>query len=402
MSNWMKRGQWLGSVCCLLALVACGSGSAGSGSGAGAAQAPRAGGAEAGRAAPASQPASSQAAPASSATSPELQRLIDAARQEGRLSFVWGEGTLGGSQGIQRLADGFNRHYGLNIDVRFTPGPAMPNVAGRVVEEYQAGRQASTDVYVGYANHVYSIMQGDALAAVDWRSWAPNVQDPRLLAPDGMAVTFESSMQGITYNSQRVRPEDVPTSMEDLLKPQYKGRIASTPYASGFDRLAIPETWGEQRTLEYTRRLADQVAGLIRCNEKERLLSGEFDIFALDCSHNDAFRMRAAGAPINFQTASDAPFILQLYMGVPKNAPHPNAARLWVNYVLSREAQEMIWEREFSDSHLLEGSKMAVEVAKLQERSPKLLIVDVAFYQTHDEAYLNRVLNEIQKVLQKQ
>jgi ABC-type Fe3+ transport system substrate-binding protein len=89
-------------------------------------------------------------------------------------------------------------------------------------------------------------------------------------------------------------------------------------------------------------------------------------------------------------------------MGIPKNAPHPNAARLWVNYVLSREAQALIYEREFSDSHLLEGSKMAAEVAKLQERSPKLLIVDVAFYQTHDEAYLNRVLNEIQKLLQKQ
>ena len=276
----------------------------------------------------------------------------------------------------------------------------MPNVASRLVEEYQAGRQSSTDVYVGYANHVYSIMQGDALAPVDWQGWAPNVQDPRLLAPDGKAVTFESSIQGITYHSGRLRPDEVPTSMQDLLKPQYKGRLASTPYASGFDRMVV--MWGEQPTLDYTRRLADQVSGLIRCNEKERLLNGEFDLFALDCSHNDAFRMRAEGLPIGYQTASDAPFILQLYMGVPKHAPHPNAARLWVNYALGPEAQALIYEREFSDSHLVPGSKMAAEVAKLQERSPQLLVVDVNFYQTHDETYLNRVLNDVQKLLLKQ
>ncbi len=391
MSGRARWGRALVTGGWLCALVACAPG----------AVAPA--GAPSGAAPPAAagQPAApSASAAAPTAWSPEVQALIDAARQEGRLSFVWGEGTLGGSQGIQRLAEGFNRYYGLNLEVRFTPGPAMPNVAARVIEEVQAGRPAATDVYVGYANHIYMLMQGNALAPVDWLSWAPNIRDPRLLAPDGVAVTFESSMQGITYHTGRVRPEEVPTSMEDLLKPPYKGRLASTPYASGFDRLAV--LWGEQRTLEYTRRLAEQVAGLIRCNEKERLLTGEFDLFALDCSHNDAFRMRAEGAPIGFQTASDAPFVLQLYMGVPKHAAHPNAARLWVNYSLSPEAQALLYEREFTDSHLIPGNKMAAEIAKLQERTPRLLIVDVDFYLTHDEAALNRVLADVQRILQRQ
>jgi iron(III) transport system substrate-binding protein len=341
-------------------------------------------------------------AAAATTVSPALQAVIDGARKEGSLSFIWGEGTFGGTDGVREIAAGLNARYGLNLDVRFTPGPAMPTVAARVLEEYQAGRPASTDLVVGYANHMYTLMQGGALAAVDWASWAPDVQEPRLLAADGGAVTFESSVQGITYNSSRVAPADVPRSMEDLLKPQYKNRLASTPYASGFDRLATPEMWGEARTLEYTAKLADQVAGLIRCNEKDRLLSGEFDLFALDCSHNDAFAMRARGLPIDFQTASDAPFILLLYMGVPKNAPHPNAARLWVDYVLSREGQDTLDAREFSDSHLLPGSKMAPIVAKMQEGDGKLLIVDVNFYQTHDEALLTRTLTQIQRIIQKQ
>src|SRR5262249_44550756 len=266
----------------------------------------------------------------------------------------------------------------------------------------QAGRPATTDVVIGYANHMYTLMQGGALAPVDWARWAPNVQEPRLLAPDGVAVTYEASMQGITYNTSRVAAAEVPRSMEDLLKPQYRGRIASTPYASGFDRLATPEMWGEARTLDYTARLADQVAGLIRCNEKQRLLTGEFDIFALDCSHGDAFQMRAEGMPIDFTTASDAPFVLLLYMGVPKNAAHPNAARLWVNYLLGREGQDLLYERDFSDSHLLPGSKLGPSIQKLQEGSTPILVVDVPFYQTHDEALLTKTLTQIQRVLNKQ
>ncbi|HZR98893.1 MAG TPA: ABC transporter substrate-binding protein [Chloroflexota bacterium] len=357
-------------------------------------------GGEAGGAAGAASAPAGGAAPASAAPS-GLQALVEGARKEGALSFVWGEGTVGGSDGVRRLAEGFNRYYGLNLDVRFTPGPSMAEMAPKVVQEYQAGRPASTDIVVGYANHMYTLMQGDALPAIDWASWATNVQDPRLVAPGGGAVTFQSSMQGITYNTQRVRPDEVPRSMEALLEPRYKGRVASTPYASGFDRLAIPERWGEQRTREYAARLADQVAGLIRCNEKERLLSGEFDIFALDCSHSDAFRMRAQGAPIDFVMASDAPFVLLLYMGIPKNAPHPNAARLWANYLLSREAQDFMYESDFSDTHLLEGSRTAPLIREREAAGSQILYVDVQFYQTHDEALLNKSLSEIQRILQK-
>jgi iron(III) transport system substrate-binding protein len=356
-------------------------------------------GADAGAASAARAPAAPAATPAPGQDT--LQALVDGARKEGALSFVWGEGTVGGSDGVRRLAEGFNRTYGLNVDVRFTPGPAMPEVASKVVQEYQAGRPASTDIVVGYANHVYSLVRADAEAPIDWASWAPNVQDPRLVAPGGGAVTFESSMQGITYNSQRVAPDEVPRSMEALLEPRYKGRVASTPYASGFDRLAIPEQWGEQRTREYARALADQVAGLIRCNEKERLLSGEFDIFALDCSHADAFRMRAQGAPMGFLMASDAPFVLLLYMGVPKNAPHPNAARLWVNYLLSREAQDLMYDVDYGDSHLLEGSRTAPLIREREAAGSKILYVDVQFYQTHDEEQLTKSLAEIQRILQK-
>jgi ABC-type Fe3+ transport system substrate-binding protein len=111
--------------------------------------------------------------------------------------------------------------------------------------------------------------------------------------------------------------------------------------------------------------------------------------------------MRAQGAPIGFLMASDAPFVLLLYMGIPKNAPHPNAARLWANYLLSREAQELMYDSDFSDTHLLEGSRTAPLIREREAAGSKILYVDVQFYQTHDEAQLTKSLGEIQRILQK-
>src|SRR5579884_1981294 len=83
------------------------------------------------------------------ADNPKLKAIIDAARQEGQLSIVTGEGTLGNP--LTSLIDGFNKYYGFNLDVRFTPGPPMPNVVAQVVQQSQAHHPAVTDVIIGYA-----------------------------------------------------------------------------------------------------------------------------------------------------------------------------------------------------------------------------------------------------------
>src|SRR5690349_18146960 len=91
-------------------------------------------------------PAAVGAPPTEGAVSPALQALIDGARREGSLSFTWGVTTTGSPEDMAKLAAGFNRTYGLNLDVRFTPGPAMPEMGSKITQEYQAGRAASSDV----------------------------------------------------------------------------------------------------------------------------------------------------------------------------------------------------------------------------------------------------------------
>ena len=164
----------------------------------------------------------------------------------------------------------------------------------------------------------------------------------RLVEADGRVVTHQTSMPGITYSSSRVSGDAIPTSMADLLKPQYKGRIASTPYAAGFDWLASPDGWGKERVVEYLRAFKGQVAGLIRCNEMERLANGEFDLFAMQCSQNaPSEQAKTEGAASNFLVPTDAAVLAPLYVAVPLDSAHPSAAKLWINYLLSREAQDL-------------------------------------------------------------
>jgi len=62
------------------------------------------------------------------------------------------------------------------------------------------------------------------------------------------------------------------------------------PYVTSLNILAAKEMWGKEAALEYVRQLSKQVVGLIRCNEIERVASGEFSPFVMDCSGSRLLR----------------------------------------------------------------------------------------------------------------
>jgi iron(III) transport system substrate-binding protein len=354
---------------------------------------------------PASKPApAAPGAPAPQAAAPSdaVQQLVDAARKEGELTLIWGDNTMGGTEGAQRLAAAFNARYGLSLNVTFTPGPAMPEVANRLVQEYKAQRRASTDVFLGAESHVRALAKGDALEVVDWQGWAPHVQDPRLITPGNVAVEFISSPIGMTYSTARLTGSAVPTSLQDLLEPRFKGRIASTSYAAIFPELASPELWGEARVRDYLTKLADQVAGLIRCGENERILTGEFDLLALDCGSYQADLLQSKGMPISQSVPTDAPLLFHWFLGVPKHAAHPNAAKLFIDWLLSREGQDLTWEVQAADHHLVPGSKAAPKIEQLQAQGVKFTELNIQFAERADAEQQERLRTEFQAILRKQ
>ena len=66
---------------------------------------------------------------------------------------------------------------------------------------------------------------------------------------DDRVLIVVSRTPGFTYNTNIVAANEVPQKVEDVLNPKWKGKIASTPYAASFDRLAL--IWGEEKTTAF-------------------------------------------------------------------------------------------------------------------------------------------------------
>ena len=307
----------------------------------------------------------------------DLASIVDGARKEGALNLVWSPKIAGTPEDFADWAAAFNKQYGLNLKVQYTPGGTFPQMAAQLVQEVQSNRSATSDVYLGSPTNVLSLVKAKAVQQVNWAAWAPNVKNPALYSSDGSAVEIELAFPGISYNTNLLKGDQVPKSLQDLLKPEFKGKVASTPYAAHFNELATPPLWGEQKTTTYLQALAKQVSGLIACGELPRVASGEFAVFALDC---------------------DAAIYYPEYMSVPVNSLHPNAAKLWINFVLSREGQDLMYKENFGDHPLVPGSKTAAQMQQITSQGVKFIDTNLDFFQTQPDN--SKLRDQYQAILQ--
>ena len=70
-----------------------------------------------------------------------------------------------------------------------------------------------------------------------------------------------------------------------------------------------------------------------------------------------------------------------------------------VDYLLSREGQDLVYASGYEDSHLVPGSKTAAQMEQLQATGVKFIQADVAFYQRNDEREQTRLLNNFVRIL---
>jgi ABC-type Fe3+ transport system substrate-binding protein len=280
-----------------------------------------------------------------------LDELIAAAVAEGTLNYM---GSLH-EPTMDALEQGLNEKYGINININSSSGPSMPRMAAQIIQEYQAGATAMTDLYWGSGSHMPLLYQADALKVFDWNEYFPHIPDD-CIQLTGTSIEAASALRGISYNTERIAPDEVPKTTADLLGKGWA--IASTPYASGWYELSEPYAWGHEATVAFVTQLAEEVTGLIRNSETERVGSGEFDLFVLDGGDHDAWMAANDGAPIAWSFLEDATVVQFNYFGVPKNSEHPNLAALVAGYTMSLEGQQIFYETNHKSSHRVEGTEV--------------------------------------------
>ena len=311
----------------------------------------------------------------------ETTAIVALARSELQLTLSWAQSFLDSPEELRRQVDGYSRLYGLKIGVSFKAAPSMHDATTRALQEYQGGMRASTDVVIGTEAEIIELAKVGALVSEPWLDWAANIKSPRQIGAGGVAVQVQTRQLGITFNSAKLTGASIPRSLADLLKPQYKGRIATTASADLFERLGLADVWGADATIAYVRQLAGQVSGFINCGDEDRVAAGEFDVFVYDCGSARTMQMKAKGTLIGWTAPTDGAMLGYLYMGIPKNAVHPNAARLWINYMLSRDAQDVMYDFEFADYHRIAGSRTFAEVDRATKTGVKFFELTVEVVQ---------------------
>ncbi len=330
--------------------------------------------------------------------SPELKALIAKAAAEKELSTSWGHTTVGGLPGAKAIAKAMNKKFGINIKIKFAAGPSMARSAGKIIAEAKAGQKSFTDISLGPSFTVSEIVKRDLYREdFDWVKLLPGRITPDLLEVGNKLVRVTTTLPGVTINTSTMPGGKMPTKFSDFMKPEWKGKIAGTPYAAGFEAVSAKSVWGREKSLDLIRKLSTQMAGAIRCSEIERIANGEFAALVMDCNRTGADLWKARGAPVEHILLDDFAQRRYYYLGVPKNAAHPNLAALYIVFGMTDEGQALYRKYWSNDLDSLPGSMQGKLVHAMQQRGAKFIDVTVPFWM--DNPDLKTTKREMVKII---
>ena len=287
-----------------------------------------------------------------------LAALVAAAAKEGVLTLGASD-TFGGVNGAQVIQQHIEQKYHITFEIHYSPIGSGGAFLRQLAQEVRAGQTASSDIaFTANDRSLPPILQ-----RVDWHKYVPDLPADAVVY-DRRAVKLMTELVGFSYNTKLIPPNEVPHSFADMLKPQWKGKIATSPYQGTFMAVfSLPNVFGTQGLLDYVKRFNEQVGGIMTCGDIDRIVAGEFLIYGLDCGDHEVRIRQRKGEPIASIYPREATEVDYISPGIPLTAAHPAAARLFITYLLTREGQNDLWELEGQDSDLMPGSHMAKVIA---------------------------------------
>ena len=329
------------------------------------------------------------------------EQLIANAKKEGdEIVFVAGAQTFGGRKGLADLETGFNKRFGLKIRINFAAGPDMNARAARLITEVKAGRKASTDLYLGSQSHFALLHKENTLEKVDWAGTFSWVTKEMEIYPNEGVLVY-TSPNGIIYNAKLIPKDKAPKNYMDLVDPRlsqaWAGKLAIPPYVAWLAELSL--VWGQEKVKDFARKVVALSGGRLRYSEEERIVSGEFPIMAnIGDALGAMWTWQAKGAPL-VAVPGVTPINTDYFqLGVPKNAAHPNLAKLFVAFMTSKDAQAVLQKYESRSSHLVEGTVMAKYLRdnRIAVQEPK---ESISFYLKGDSAEGLQFKEDLAKIL---
>jgi iron(III) transport system substrate-binding protein len=271
------------------------------------------------------------------------EKLIEGAKKEGALTYY---SAMIVNQALRPLTAAFQARYPFikmaywradseEIETKLAAEIRANNMVGDVIEGTGIGELA---VRAGLAQPITS----PQLSGIP-----ENVRDP-----DRLWVPTRMSYFAMAYNTKLVAPGSQPKTYEDLLDPKWRGKMAWPLLSAIGAPLFVTNlrlAWGDDKAIAYLRQLRTQnIVNFGAGNPRtlvDRVIAGEYPI-ALQIFAHHPLISALKGAPTATQllppVASSAGTLV-----IPKGSRHPNAAALLMDFLLSREGQQILATAEY-------------------------------------------------------
>ena len=272
------------------------------------------------------------AAMANAAQSEDRRRLVELAQKEGSVVFY----TSMDAGDARSLTQAFQRKYpGIKTDFYRAGREA---VFSRFGLEQKAARYVTDVISVGEFHTLELKKQGlsTRYLSPEMQAFAPEFRDPQ-----GYWTCVYLTVAVLAYNTNRVKPDELPRRYEDLLSAKWKSRMALDANEERWVP-GLMQTRGRDKTVNFLKALAQQDIYIRRGRSlhTQLLLAGEFDVQIVAYWH-EVSRLMKEKAPIGWvgvePAISGAPQI-----SLVTKAPHPNAGRLLIDFAISAEGQGLI------------------------------------------------------------
>jgi len=261
-----------------------------------------------------------------------IDELYAAAKQEGALAMVGG----GPAPPYEKFAQDFMRRFpGINVTV--SGGPS--NVHADEINKQLAAKALRIDLAILQTVQDFERWKKmDALAA--FKPDGHDKIDDGWKDRDGTYTGVYVNGLVYAYNSQKLKPEIAPRSALDFVRPEWKGQIITT-YPHVDDVTLYLYSLIEAKHPDFIDRIKPNELAFVRghLGVARAIASGEKSL-SFDVVAKDATEQIAAGKPLAITVPDSEPVpVWAQTAGVFKDAPHPNAAKLFVAWYLAPEQQ---------------------------------------------------------------
>ena len=283
-------------------------------------------------------------------------KVVEAAKKEGKLLIYNGTGF----PIVGKIAEAMQKDTGIQVEVLV--GRAT-EIRERIRIEQSTGRTVASLSYSGYTTMFTQMQEGV------WQDTGPlpNQKEalPELVSIGKGQLVFGSvGLYALLYNTSLVKESEVPKSWKDIADPKWKDKILSDDLRAAGAGNVFFEATLKAFGREFHEKLAANKPVFSRNfpESERRVARGEY---ALYIPFNISEYVSLRGLPIKAVQLAEGGAYIALGGAILKDAPAPNAARVWLNYMLGPKGQALLAEEGFKPAVEKYASGAPAEVVPL-------------------------------------